>query len=111
MRRSAPAPNSSAPAPPADKQPDSDAAVFRCSQVSDAIVDACFAQDTNSHVACETCTGTNFVMVFGEITTNAEVDYEAVVREAIKEIGFDAPEKGLDYKTCEVRLDPDPQPR
>ena len=38
-----------------------------------------------------------------EITTNAEVDYEAVVREAIKDIGFDAPEKGLDYKTCEVR--------
>ena len=72
-------------------------------QVSDAVVDACFAQDPNSHVACETCTGTNFVMVFGEITTNAEVDYEAVVREAIKDIGFDAPEKGLDYKTCEVR--------
>jgi len=71
-------------------------------QVSDAVVDACFAQDTNSHVACETCTGTNFVMVFGEITTNAKVDYEAVVREAIKEIGFDHPDKGLDYKTCEV---------
>ena len=71
-------------------------------QVSDAVVDACFAQDPNSHVACETCTGTNFVMVFGEITTNAEVDYEAVVREAIKEIGFDHPDKGLDYKTCEV---------
>ena len=73
-----------------------------CAQVSDAIVDACFAQDANSHVACETCTGTNFVMVFGEITTNAVVDYEAVVREAIKEIGFDHPDKGLDYKTCEV---------
>eukprot|EP01044_Picomonas_judraskeda_P046499 COSAG03_NODE_25980_length_262_cov_0.631902_1_plen_61_part_01 len=58
-----------------------------CAQVSDAVVDACFAQDANSHVACETCTGTNFVMVFGEITTNAVVDYEAVVREAIKEIG------------------------
>ena len=75
-----------------------------CTQVSDAVVDACFAQDANSHVACETCTGTNFVMVFGEITTNAEVDYEAVVREAIKDIGFDAPEKGLDYKTCEVSV-------
>ena len=71
-------------------------------QVSDAVVDACFAQDANSHVACETCTGTNFVMVFGEITTNAEVDYEAVVRGAIEQIGFDHPDKGLDFKTCEV---------
>jgi|EP01043_Picozoa_sp_COSAG02_P034908 S-adenosylmethionine synthetase len=87
-------------------------AVLCCAvlQVSDAVVDACFAQDPNSHVACETCTGTNFVMVFGEITTNAEVDYEAVVREAIKEIGFDAPEKGLDYKTCEVGPPPPPAP-
>ena len=71
-------------------------------QVSDSIVDACFAQDPDSHVACETCTGTGFVMIFGEITTNAKFDYEAVVRETIKGIGFDAPEKGLDYKTCEV---------
>merc|ERR1719310_1346543 len=71
-------------------------------QVSDAIVDACFAQDPKSRVACETCTGTGFVMVFGEITTTAKVDYEAVVRETIKEIGFDHPDKGIDYKTCEV---------
>jgi S-adenosylmethionine synthetase len=73
-----------------------------CMQVSDAVVDACFAQDPDSHVACETCTGTGFVMVFGEITTSAKVDYEQVVRDAIKEIGFDHPDKGLDYKTCEV---------
>jgi len=71
-------------------------------QVSDAVVDACFAQDPNSRVACETCTGTNFVMVFGEITTEAKVDFEAIVRDTVKEIGFDAPEKGIDYKTMEV---------
>merc|ERR1712159_674907 len=73
-----------------------------CDQVSDAVVDACFAQDPDSRVACETCAGTNFVMVFGEITTKAKVDYEAVVRATIKEIGFDAPEKGLCDKTCDV---------
>jgi len=71
-------------------------------QVSDAVVDACFAQDPESRVACETTTGTNFVMVFGEITTKAKVDYEAIVRDTVKEIGFDAPEKGIDYKTMEV---------
>eukprot|EP01045_Picozoa_sp_COSAG04_P043504 COSAG04_NODE_14290_length_574_cov_0.684211_1_plen_137_part_10 len=71
-------------------------------QVLDAVVHACFAQDAISPVACEPCTGTNFGMVFGEITTNAQVDYEAVVRGAIEQIGFDHPDKGLDFKTCEV---------
>ena len=54
-------------------------------QVSDAVVDACFAGDAESHVACETCTGTNFAMIFGEITTNSKFDYESVVRNTIKE--------------------------
>merc|ERR1712127_106849 len=71
-------------------------------QVSDAIVDACFAEDPSSRVACETCTGTNFVMVFGEITTKANVNFEEVVRETVKGIGFDSPDKGIDYKTMEV---------
>merc|ERR1711934_1159982 len=71
-------------------------------QVSDAIVDACFAQDPNSRVACETCAGTNFVMVFGEITTDAKVDYEKIVRETVLGIGFDSADKGIDGAKCEV---------
>merc|ERR1712178_50268 len=73
-----------------------------CDQVSDAVVDACLAQDPDSRVACETCAGTGFVMVFGEITTKAEVDYEKVVRGTVEGIGFDAEEKGICGKTCTV---------
>lgn len=68
-------------------------------QVSDTIVDACLEQDPLSRVACETSTGTGFVMIFGEITTNSVFDFEAKVRNTVKEIGFDAEEKGLDYRT------------
>lgn len=73
-----------------------------CDQVSDAILDACLAGDPDSKVACETCSKTNLVMVFGEITTRAKVDFEQVVRETVKKIGYDAEEKGLDYKTMKV---------
>lgn len=71
-------------------------------QVSDAILDACLAEDPNSKVACETCIKTGFVMVLGEITTKAKVDYEAVVRETLKQIGYDDAAKGIDYKDCKV---------
>mmetsp|Transcript_4837 Transcript_4837/g.17529 ORF Transcript_4837/g.17529 Transcript_4837/m.17529 type:complete len:397 (-) Transcript_4837:731-1921(-) len=73
-----------------------------CDQVSDAILDACLEQDPDSKVACETCSKTNMVMVFGEITTKATVDYEAIVRKTCKEIGFTAPETGLDGDNCKV---------
>lgn len=71
-------------------------------QVSDMILDACLAQDPHSKVACETATKTGMVMVFGEITTKAEVNYEQVVRDTLKNVGYDDVKKGIDYKTCEV---------
>ena len=73
-----------------------------CDQISDAILDAIFTQDPNARVACETATTTNLVVVFGEITTTAKVDYEAIVREKLREIGYNDADSGIDHRTCEV---------
>lgn len=76
-----------------------------CDQISDAVLDACLAEDEWSKVACETASKTGMVMCFGEITTKANINYEQVIRDAIQKIGFDAEEKGLDYKTCRVLVE------
>lgn len=75
-----------------------------CDQISDAVLDACLREDKNSRVACECYATTNMVIVGGEITTRANVNYEQIARDVIKEIGYDDPKKGLDYKTCEVKV-------
>jgi S-adenosylmethionine synthetase len=71
--------------------------------ISDAILDACLAQDPGSRVACETMVTTNFCLICGEITTKAVVDYAAVAREAIREIGYVYPGDGFDADTVEIQ--------
>ena len=73
-------------------------------QISDAIVDACIAQDQKSRVACETMLTTGIAIVAGEITTTADVDYENVVRRTIKEIGYTDDDLGFSGETCEVQI-------
>jgi len=70
--------------------------------VSDAVLDACLAADPYAKVACETAAKTGMILVFGEITTTANINFNDVVRKAIKDIGYDDSSKGFDYKTCNV---------
>ena len=73
-----------------------------CDNISDAVLDAIMAQDPNSRVACETAITTGLVLVMGEITTNGNVDFQSVVRDTIREIGYDHSDKGFDANTCGV---------
>ena len=73
-----------------------------CDQVSDAVLDACLAQDPFSRVACETATKTGFVALLGEITTRANINYDELARQVIREIGYDDSVKGFDANTCGV---------
>ncbi|MDD3251480.1 MAG: methionine adenosyltransferase [Lachnospiraceae bacterium] len=75
-----------------------------CDAISDAILDALMAKDPMSRVACETCTTTGLVMVMGEITTNAYVDIQSIVRETVREIGYDRAKYGFDCDTCGVMV-------
>jgi S-adenosylmethionine synthetase len=73
-----------------------------CDQISDAILDEMLKQDPMSRVACETCCTTGLVMVMGEITTHAYVDIQKIVRETVREIGYDRAKYGFDCDTCGV---------
>ncbi|MFZ5902317.1 MAG: methionine adenosyltransferase [Chloroflexota bacterium] len=73
-----------------------------CDQISDAVLDACLEQDPRSRVACETATKTGYVMLLGEITTNAVFNYDDLARKVINEIGYDSSEKGFDGNSCGV---------
>ncbi len=80
-----------------------------CDRISDSVLDALLAQDPMSRVACETCTTTGLVMVMGEITTKAQIDIPAIVRETVREIGYDNAEYGFDCNTCAVMTTLDKQ--
>lgn len=71
-------------------------------QISDAVLDAIIAQDKKARVACETLVTTGLAMIAGEITTDARIDYPKVVREVIKEIGYNESAMGFDWETCGV---------
>lgn len=73
-------------------------------QISDAILDAILEQDPNARVAAETMAATNLIVLAGEITSNSTVDYEQIARNTLKSIGYDNPEYGIDYKTCDVMV-------
>ena len=75
-----------------------------CDRLSDAVLDACLEQDPYSRVACEVVTKTGFVMFLGEITTQANINYDELARKIITEIGYDDSAKGFDGNTCGVQV-------
>ncbi|MEF2843871.1 MAG: methionine adenosyltransferase [Catenibacterium sp.] len=80
-----------------------------CDQISDAILDECLRQDKYSRVACECFATTNLLVIGGEITTNAKVNYEAVARDVMRRIGYTSEDLGIDADTCEIKVVMDTQ--
>ena len=80
-----------------------------CDQISDGVLDAMLAQDPMSRVACETAITTGLVLVMGEVTSNAQVDIQKIVRDTIVEIGYDSTDKGFDGNLCGVMVSLDKQ--
>ena len=76
-----------------------------CDGISDAILDACLAQDENSRVAIETFAANNNITIAGQLTTNAVINVEEIVRTRIKEIGYDNSKTDMDYRTCNINID------
>ena len=77
-----------------------------CDQIADRILDELLRQDPESHVACEVTCATDQVHIFGEITSDARVDYEEIARKVIAEIGYTEKGHGFDAESCAVRVDP-----
>lgn len=75
-----------------------------CDQISDAVLDACLAQDADSRVACETAINTDLVLVMGEITTKAIIDIPSIVRKTVQEIGYETAEDGFDLQNAEIKV-------
>lgn len=80
-----------------------------CDQISEAILDACLKEDPNSKVDCRAMTKSNMVMVFGEISSRSKVNYETVIRDVLKKIGYDNAVKGMDYRTVNIAVAIDDQ--
>ena len=80
-----------------------------CDQIADALLDAVLAEDPEARAACEAAVWENRVWLFGELTAQQEPDYEAVVREVLRDIGYDRPELGLDAETCDIEVHFHPQ--
>ncbi|RLL49496.1 methionine adenosyltransferase [Mariprofundus sp. EBB-1] len=78
-------------------------------RISDSVLDAILAQDPNARVACETMINTGMIVLAGEITTSAVIDYQQIARDAVKDIGYDSSEMGFDYKSCAVLVAMDKQ--
>ena len=75
-----------------------------CDQIADAILDECLRQDSNSRVACECLATKQFLLIAGEITTNAKINYKKIARDVIKDIGYDKKYLGFDYKNVKIKV-------